>query len=412
MLEYFEPYLNLSSPEYSNTMGVILSLHDPVDGEMLRSAVEELRERFSYFYVKVACRRSELITVPNPLPMTVRNTWNSINFNSEESNYHLAAWKYEDRRLAFEIPHSLTDGAGVLPYIKSAMFLYLSKATGQRFDPAGFRLPGDMIPYSEIGDPFRDIDFDSVRSPLYKKEPIPDFFRLVSGMDSDKRVFFLKLSESKVMEFCNINDGSPNVLFSVMLAKAARKYDAVCEKTITVSVAINHKAVLGNHDNYRMFVGQAILDFPKNRDLEDIRKTCTIGRGQLILQADPENSIWDIKNRKSRLESISFDVPQASICVSYVNNRSFGPLDPYIEEMYIVTSLSKITDMLCEVTCINHSFFLAFLQPFSSEKFLECFLEELHVVGIPCELLRSEPLQMCGIDRIPVPQSYGDETYL
>lgn len=145
MSEYYEPYLNLSSPEHSNTMGVILYLQDPVDGEILRSAVEELRVRFPYFYVKAACRNSELITVPNPLPMTVRNTWDPINFNSEDSRYHLAGWKYDDRRLAFEIPHALTDGAGVLPYIKSAMYLYLSKASGQRFDPDGFRLPGQVI---------------------------------------------------------------------------------------------------------------------------------------------------------------------------------------------------------------------------------------------------------------------------
>ncbi|MER2057107.1 MAG: hypothetical protein ABTB30_17615, partial [Clostridia bacterium] len=38
-----------------------------------------------------------------------------IRLNAEESNYHLAAWKYEGRRVAFEISHSLTDGAGVLP---------------------------------------------------------------------------------------------------------------------------------------------------------------------------------------------------------------------------------------------------------------------------------------------------------
>lgn len=136
----------------------------------------------------------------------------------------------------------------------------------------------------------------------------------------------------------------------------------------------------------------------KYRDLDDIRKSCTIGRGQLMLQADPENSIWSIKHRKRKLQDISFDVPQASICVSYTSSRSFGPLDPCIEEMYIVTSLSKITDILCEVTCVNHSFFLAFLQPFSSEKYLECFLEELHYAGLHCELLRSEPLLMCGVD--------------
>ena len=51
---------------------------------------------------------------------------------------------------------------------------------------AGFRLPGDVIPESETGDPFRDLDVDGVVAPLYKKDPVPDFFRLVKGMASDK----------------------------------------------------------------------------------------------------------------------------------------------------------------------------------------------------------------------------------
>ena len=127
MLEYYEPRLDLSLPEQINIMGVIVSLHEPVDGEILRSVVEELRIRFPYFYVRAAYRGSDVITVPNALPMTVRNTWEPISINSKESNYHLAAWKYDDQRLAFEIPHALTDGAGVLPYIKSTLFLYLSK---------------------------------------------------------------------------------------------------------------------------------------------------------------------------------------------------------------------------------------------------------------------------------------------
>ena len=99
--------------------------------------MEELRIRFPYFYIKAAYEGSDLITVPNDLPMTVRNTWEPVCLNAKESNYHLAAWKYEGHRLAFEIPHDLTDGAGVFPYIKSAMFLYLSRVTGKTFDNAG-----------------------------------------------------------------------------------------------------------------------------------------------------------------------------------------------------------------------------------------------------------------------------------
>ena len=147
MLEFYEPLLDFSMPEYQSIMGVILSLNDPVDGDILRWAVEEMRVRIPYFYVKAANRGDDMVTVPNDLPMTVRNTWEPIRLHSEASNYHLGAWKYEGRRLAFELPHALSDGAGFMPYIKSTMFLYLSKATGQAFDPAGFCLPGFRFRY-------------------------------------------------------------------------------------------------------------------------------------------------------------------------------------------------------------------------------------------------------------------------
>jgi hypothetical protein len=258
MLEFYEPILNLSDSLHHNTMGVILSLKDPVNGSILQSVVEKLRVRFPYFYVKAAYRGNDLVTVPNSLPMTVRHTWDPVSFNTESSNYHLAAWKYKEYRLAFEISHSLTDGSGVLPYVQSVLYLYLSKVTGRSFDPAGFRLPGQPIPESETGNPFKGLNIDGAAAPLYQKKPISDFFRLAGG-------------------------------------------------------------------------------------------------------------------------------------------RSFGPLDPWIDELYIMTSLSKITDVLCLITCIGHSFFLAFIQPFSSPDYFRCFLNELVSTGIQYEMLRSEPLRLCGI---------------
>lgn len=397
MLKFYEPHLDFSVPEHQSIMGVALSLKDPVDGAILRWAVEEVRARFPYFYVKAAYRGDDLVTVPNDLPMTVRNTWEPIRLHSEASNHHLAAWKYDARRLAFEIHHALTDGSGVLPYVKSTMFLYLSKATGQTFDPAGFRLPGDVISESETGDPFSEPDIDRVKAPLYKKKPITDFFRLNEGADSIKTVYYLKLSEAQVMQYCRDYDGSPNVLISVMMAKAARRWNPESKKTVTVSVCIDHKAMLGVHPNYRTFVGEALLDFPKARETEDFAKTCTIARGQLMLQAQPENSLWEIKQMKRMLPPPSPDIAQASICISYVNSRSFGPLDPYIEEQYVVTSLSKITDILCTISCLNHSFFLAFMQPYSSDGYFRCFLDELDLAGIGYEIHGREPLRTCVI---------------
>lgn len=396
MREFYEPILDMSDPEQHNTLGAILSLKEPVDGEILRRAVEALRTRFPYFYVRAAYREEGPVPVPNDLPMTIRNTWSPISFNTEAANFHLAAWKYEGCRLAFEISHLLTDGTGVLPYVQSVLYLYLSKATGSSFDPSGFRLPGQPIPESETGNPFRDLDVDGA-TPLYQKKPIPDFFRLACGADRDKTVFCLKLHESQVMRYCRDFDGTPNVIVSVMLAKAARRLDPSCEKTVTAMVCVNYKALFGNHDNYRCLVGAALLDFPRDRDLNDVSKACTIARGQLMLQAQPENALWEIRQMKQGLLSPLPDIPQASICVSYLGTRSFGPLDPWIDEFYIMTSLTKITDVLCEITCVGHSFFLAFMQPFSSPDYFRCFLEELTSAGIQYELLHSEPLRLCSI---------------
>lgn len=410
MAEFYEPNLFLSTPEHPNTMGVMLKLTEPVDGGILQDVVEQLRDRFPYFYVRAAEEGNDLIPVDNPLPITVRNTWEAIRLNAEESNHHLAAWKYEGRRVAFEISHSLTDGAGVLPYIKSAMYLYLSRKTGMTFDSAGFRLPGDMIPESETGNPFPDIDIDDADEPVYQKQTTADFYRLNRTGEIDPQIFYLKLPETQVIKYCRDNDGSPNVFCSVLLAKAARRCDPDIDKTISICVAIDHKAMLGNHDNYRMFANVVELDFPVSRSLEDVMKACTVARGQLMLQAQPENSIWALKQKKAlkeRFSQMTLEMktgamakiagsPRWSISVSYANSRSFGPLDPYIEEIYVLAE-PGVTDVCCEIACINQNFFLAIMQNFDSGMFFEAFLEELSQNGVDYEVMGREPFRQCGL---------------
>lgn len=43
MKEFYEPMLYLSAPDHPNTMGALVGLKEPVDGDILRGVVEELR---------------------------------------------------------------------------------------------------------------------------------------------------------------------------------------------------------------------------------------------------------------------------------------------------------------------------------------------------------------------------------
>ena len=406
---YYEPMMVSCSSENPMTMGITATLTDSINGNLLQEAVEALRERFPYFYVRPKVEDNDIIVIPNPLPATVRNTWEPIRLASKDANYHLIAFKYQGKRLALEMNHTLSDGAGMLPYFKSLLYIYLSKKTGITFPKDGFRLPGSTIPESETGDPFAGIDTDGVEMPFYQKKPTEDFYRLYPDAGETPHVFYLKLPVDAVMKYCKENDGSPNVLITVLIEKAIRRIDPESEKNITVSIAIDHKAMLGNHDNYRMFANAYEIDFPKSREREDIMKACTITGGKLMLQAQPENSAWYIKTRKMGFEKMKAMplqmkmemLPKAAgmkrwtASVSYANSRSFGPLDPYIKELYLLAETSSI-DIMSEVACINRSFFLALVQTFSNRRFLDAFLIELKEAGIPFDVMGDEEYHLNG----------------
>lgn len=56
-----------------------------------------------------------------------------------------------------------------------------------------------------------------------------------------------------------------------------------------------------------------------------------------------------------------------------------------------------VTDVACEISCINHSFFLSIMQNFASAAFFEAFLEELSQAEIDYEVMGREPLRLCGL---------------
>ena len=389
---FYEPSLCMCTPENPNTMGICVTLTEPVNGDALQEAVERLRERFPYLYVRVKLDGNNLVVVPNDLPVVIRSTWDPILLCSEEANYHLLSFKYEGNRLTAEVSHSITDGAGFLPYFKSVMYLYLSTVTGQEFDPTGFRLPGSEIPEAETGNPFANIDLDSAEEPLYQKPPVTDYFRLKNPEEGGKRectAFYLRFPEDQVMRYCKENDGSPNVLFSVLLARAARRYDPANEKTVSCLISVDHKAQLGNFENYRMFVNTAYVDMPKEQADYDIPKACTKARGQLMLQAQPENVMYTLKIRKAGYEQME-QMPLQT-CLDLVKK-----LDPYIREVYLLSE-PNVTDVMVELSCINHHFFAMFGQLFPSEDFFRAFLAELDDAGIPYDIMRKEPFHLCGV---------------
>ncbi len=138
---------------------------------------------------------------------------------------------------------------------------------------------------------------------------------------------------------------------------------------------------------------------------------CTVARGQLMLQAQPENSMNYLKDRqnvseimskiplplKTTMTDVSFAfTSRGTTCVSYANSRSFGPLDPYIREVFVLAEADAF-DVQIEVACINGSFCLLFAQNFLSEVYFDAFVEELDEAAIPVEIIRKDQCPLSGV---------------
>jgi hypothetical protein len=142
MIKYYDPMLFTSTPEHPETAGILTVLTEPVDGEILRHAVESLRDRYPYFYVRAEVNGTDLVSVPNPLPMVVRNSLETVPLLSKEANYHWLAFRYSGNTFILDFSHILADGSGIFPFFKSVLYCYLKEKTGADLDPEGFRLPG------------------------------------------------------------------------------------------------------------------------------------------------------------------------------------------------------------------------------------------------------------------------------
>ncbi len=413
--EYYDPVVQKSTSYNPYIAGPCVTLTEPIDVALLSEVIEELRVRFPYFYGKAKIEDDDIVVVPNPLPVVVRDSWEPINLFSEEANYHFMSVKVDGNRFAIEFSHALSDGTGFLSFFKSILFCYLTRKTGEKFDPTGFHLPGEEIPESETGNPFAGFDLDSVELSVpntLSPDQIYRFSEEKIGERKHNNVVFMEMPESTVMDYCKQNGTTPNVLFSTLLVRAMRRFDPESEKVIRVGVAIDGKSIVGNMDNYRAFPEFAHLDYYKEHENDDLVDTLKTKRNELKAEASVEKILRLVKGVKLGWEKLSqfplqakIDLTQkafiqraqtVSVVVSYVKTKSFGPLDPYIKELYGIAE-PCYEDVVCELKCLNNIFFFSYIQTFEDKTLFNLLLNELENIGIPYEIKRREALNLSGV---------------
>ena len=408
----------------SNTnIRIALELTEDINGEILRAAVNEAIKRYPYFSVRIKIENGSYILVPNPLPIVVMETRiPSVPLGSEEVNYHLNYLDYADDTIFFNASHSITDGAGYLPFIKSVLYQYLIRAHNEPLSAEGIRLPDSAFLPGEVDFPdsgsLPEVDERYVTKTAASYFPADDYIQAMKHPDCRNEGYYcISMKQREFMKYIHSNDGSPAAIIAVLLFKALAPLFPEAD-TFSAGIASNFRNAVNCQNAYHSLSTALHVTYQRSFLDMPVDKLGTITRGMIMLQSLPENSVIHMKevlkfyeeidSRKTIEEKRSFCLQEGLFTkgckdtynVSYVGRTDFGSMDKYVRSLYSLA----YGNLLIEVNAIGNMFYIAFNQVRKQDRYIKAFLSILREEGLSYSV---SDYRIKNIAPIVFPENFG-----
>ena len=124
-------------PNVCCNVRIVVKMNKNVDGKILDIAVNKAIKRYPYFSVCVEKDGDgRYVLNANNCPVSVSRTLNPPPpLGSSAVNYHLISVDYMGKMVYFYFNHSISGACGFIPFIKTALYLYISEKFGVSLDP-------------------------------------------------------------------------------------------------------------------------------------------------------------------------------------------------------------------------------------------------------------------------------------
>ena len=406
--------LYVTSKEKPNEIRIRIRMWDLIDFEVLRHAVDTTMQRYPYFCVELRKVDGQYIFAENHRPVVITHSLHGVALNSEESNYHMIAFCWQDNWIILDVFHGMTDGTGAYEVVRTLLYYYCSERYDIKLNDEGIRLIGDEIPEEEWIDPV--VNRSDLPVPT-RHEQMSDALNLIAsaGLEEDHRhtVYSIAISESEFMRFNLDNDGSPGTMVSLLLSRAIAKLYPDAKDTIRITLCVNQRNALHAPLAHQSLVGGAFLEYKDMLRDWPLERQATAYRGMVFAQTQEENvlmGVASIKGIDGMLLSKENDQERLGVAravnalaarvltatVSYVGKANYQEAEQYIRDFRLWTS-SAADGLTVEISAVNGRFTLDFLQTFSNPIFVNAFLKELEENGIVYDLQDVNELELPNI---------------
>ena len=413
-------YLTWAGEEMSWTVRMTLKMRDSVDGDLLRQAVEQARQRYPYYQVKLDVKKDDagteyFVYEDNSEPWVVSEGEMPVQLIGPESNHHLLAFCYWDDCIAIDFFHCLTDGTGAYNILRTLLYEYCNRRYDVALSRANVRVVSDTISPAEWEDPAAQTKPDNLH-PF----PVPERKRCINLITQAKtavneavETINILVAEQEMMKYVSSGDTSPATLVSLLLTRAiARLHPDMTEGVPMVALAINQRPALGCPQAGQTMAGSLRLTLNDEMRGMDLELQQTIFRGMVALQSNEDNVIegfWQTQNTQDMFEKVptlegrhqamakafSVALSAASACVSYVGKANLGAAEQYVSEMY--TEAYTPYALTVEMSAVNGTFCISLMQRFADDNYLDAFLDELLQIGISYRIATRHPVTVAPI---------------
>lgn len=204
--------------------------------------------------------------------------------------------------------------------------------------------------------------------------------------------------------------------FSLLLSRAIANVHPHTDDPITIAMCVNQRRALNAPLAHQSLVGDARLVFHDIMKKESFDMQVTCFRGMVALQTDAEMVRKEVQEYQALMETLaSLPSHEArhhycmelsdrksemfTATVSYVGKYPLGEAEYYVQEFHVLPSTalpSCKTPLTLELSAINGSFYVNFMQYFESDAYLRAFIEQLREIGINYDVLYQEKTKYPG----------------
>ena len=133
--------LYTSTEEYRRTVRFMFRLKEKINVASLTYAIKMVQKRYPYYCVELKKDDNGLYFIKNDRDIILADKNKDILLNSEESNYHLISFQYnDDNYIIINLSHALADGIAIYHLIRTLLYYYITNTYNIELSKENIRL--------------------------------------------------------------------------------------------------------------------------------------------------------------------------------------------------------------------------------------------------------------------------------